>query len=212
MFIQSAPSKSPNQGTLAEEFPRDFALDELRESPVLITGGTGFIGSHLIQRLISLDVTPSLFVLDYERQNIPENSAIYHGNLAEFHDCLRIVGRSNPGIIFHLAAQPLVDTALDSVIDTMDSNIRGAYNLLEACRNVGRKIKAIIWVSTDKVYGPQHDSLKEDSPLLGFDHPYNTSKLCGDLLAQTYAAVLACQLLLCVVAMSMAKATYIGTG
>jgi len=167
----------------------DAFLHELRETPVLITGGTGFIGNHLVQRLASLGVTPSLFVLDYERQSLPKRSAIYHGDLASLHDCLRIIGRSNPEILFHLAAQPLVDTALDSVIDTMESNIRGAYNLLEACRSVGKRIRAVIWVSTDKVYGPQSDSLTENSPLLGFDHPYNTSKLCGDLLAQTYANV-----------------------
>ncbi len=159
----------------------------LTDRSVLVTGATGFIGSRLAQLLSALGVRPSLFVLDYERTNLPSNSAIYHGNLANLYDCLRIVGRANPEIIFHLAAQPLVDTALDSVIDTMESNVRGAYNLLEACRNAGKRIQAIVWISTDKVYGLQTEPLKETSPLLGFDHPYDASKLCGDLLAQTYA-------------------------
>ena len=163
------------------------SIPVLVDSSVLVTGATGFIGSHLTQTLAALRVRPSLFVLDYERQDFPPGSTIYHGNLSNLYDCLRIVGRANPEIIFHLAAQPLVDTALDSVIDTMESNVRGAYNLLEACRNAGRHIKAIVWVSTDKVYGSQHKALKESSPLLGFNHPYDASKLCADLLAQTYA-------------------------
>lgn len=169
------------------EFLQDPSLSELIQQSVLVTGGTGFIGSHLLRTLDALGVRPSLFVLDYERQTLPAGSSIYHGNLADLHDCLRIVGRVNPEIVFHLAAQPLVDTAMDSVIDTMESNVRGAYNFLEACRNVGKRIKAIVWISTDKVYGSQPDAYDESSPLVGFDHPYDASKLCGDLLAQTYA-------------------------
>jgi CDP-glucose 4,6-dehydratase len=169
------------------QFVHDPALAELSQRSVLVTGGTGFIGSHLVGALAALGVRPSLFVLDYEHQSLPANSSIYHGNLADLHDCLRIVGRVNPEIILHLAAQPLVDTAMDSVIDTMESNVRGAYNLLEACRSVGKRIQAIVWVSTDKVYGNQPNAYDESSPLIGCDHPYDTSKLCGDLLAQTYA-------------------------
>ncbi|MBI5351476.1 MAG: NAD-dependent epimerase/dehydratase family protein [Chloroflexi bacterium] len=170
-------------------FAQDTSLAEMFGGSVLVTGATGFIGSHLVHTLSRLGVSPSLFVLDYERQFFPSDATIYHGNLADLHDCLRIVGRSNPDVIFHLAAQPLVDTAMDSVIDTMESNVRGAYNFLEACRSAGKRIKAIVWVSTDKVYGSQPNAYRENSHLIGYDHPYDTSKLCGDLLAQTYAKV-----------------------
>ena len=169
------------------EYVQDSHLARLKERAILITGGTGFIGSHLLHTLSELGAHPSLFVLDYERQMLPIGSSVYHGNLADFHDCLRIVGRTNPEVIVHLAAQPLVDTAMDSVVDTMESNVRGAYNLLEACRNVGKRIKTIIWISTDKVYGNQPRAYDESSALMGYDHPYDASKLCGDLLAQTYA-------------------------
>ena len=166
---------------------QDSAVCSLTERSILVTGGTGFIGSHLVYALRSLGAHPSLFVLDEERPFVLEGTPVHRGNLAKFQDCLRIVGRANPQVIFHLAAQPLVDTALDSVIDTMESNVRGAYNLLEACRLTGKHIRAIVWVSTDKVYGSQPGAYNETSPLIGNDHPYDASKLCGDLLAQTYA-------------------------
>lgn len=169
------------------EFVHDPVSSELSRRSVLVTGGTGFIGDHLVRTLSALGARLSLFVLDYERQPMTTSSSIYHGNLADLHDCLRIVGRVNPEIVLHLAAQPLVDTAMDSVIDTMESNVRGAYNFLEACRSVGKRIQTIVWVSTDKVYGNQPNAYSESSPLMGYDHPYDASKLCGDLLAQTYA-------------------------
>ncbi len=184
----SQPASFPDYPlTDLRQFVHDPAFADLSQRSILVTGGTGFIGSHLVGALDALGVRSSLFVLDYERQTLPFNSSIYHGNLADLHDCLRIVGRVNPEIVFHLAAQPLVDTAMDSVIDTMESNVRGAYNLLEACRNVGKRIKTIIWISTDKVYGNQPKAYDESSALMGYDHPYDASKLCGDLLAQTYA-------------------------
>lgn len=170
-----------------QEHVQDAQRAGLRHAEILVTGGTGFIGSHLVHALGRLGARPSLFALDDERPTLPVSGPIFHGDLADLHDCLRIVGRVNPEIVFHLAAQPLVDTALDSVIDTMESNVRGAYNLLESCRNVGKRIKAIVWISTDKVYGNQPHAYQEDSPLMGYDHPYDASKLCGDLLAQTYA-------------------------
>ncbi|MBT3714622.1 MAG: NAD-dependent epimerase/dehydratase family protein, partial [Anaerolineae bacterium] len=70
-----------------QDLVHDVPLEELRDSSVLVTGATGFIGSHLTHALGSLGVRPSLFVLDYERQVFPSGSSIYHGNLADLHDC-----------------------------------------------------------------------------------------------------------------------------
>lgn len=155
---------------------------------VLITGGTGFIGSHLVLRLIQAGAEVSLFVLDEERHIPDDVIPIYRGNIQDAPDIARAIGRSNPQFIFHLAAQPLVDTALINVYDTLDSNIRGSINLLQACVGNG-KIEGIIFVSTDKVYGEFNGTVDESAPLMGIDHPYNVSKVCADNIAQMYAKV-----------------------
>ena len=106
-------------------------------------------------------------------------------DISNFDSCLRFIGRENPEVIFHFAAQPLVETAKKSPMDTMETNVRGSYNILEAIRQAGNP-RAIIWMSTDKVYGPK--DADEWSALDGVDHPYNASKLCGDVLAQCYSS------------------------
>jgi len=85
-----------------------------------------------------------------------------------------------------LAAQTIVGVANRNPAFTLDTNIRGTWTLLEACRRTPT-IKAIVVASSDKAYGDQ-DSLpySEDFPLQG-RHPYDVSKSCADLIAQCYA-------------------------
>ncbi len=87
-----------------------------------------------------------------------------------------------------MAAQPLVDTALINIHDTLDSNIHGAINLLQSCVN-DPKLEGMIFVTTDKVYGNFDGVINETAPLLGIGNPYDTSKVCADILAQMYAKV-----------------------
>lgn len=163
-------------------------MENLVGKKCLITGATGFIGSHLVMRLMKLGADVALFVLDEERHIPDDVLPIFRGNLQDAPDIARAVSRFQPEYIFHLAAQPLVDTALFNVYDTLDSNIRGSINLLQAC--VGSpKLKGIVFVSTDKVYGRFDGTVDESHPLLGVDHPYNASKVCADVMAQMYAKV-----------------------
>ena len=149
----------------------------------------GFVGSHLTRRLLSLGADVALFVLD-EESFIPDTvSIVYRGNLQDAPDIARAIGRYQPNYIFHLAAQPLVDTALVNVYDTLDSNIRGAINLLQSCVSSAKCLEGIVFVSTDKVYGVFDGTIDETAPLLGVGNPYDTSKACADLLAQMYAKV-----------------------
>lgn len=88
--------------------------------------------------------------------------------------------------VMHLAAQTIVGTANRHPVATFEANIQGTWNVLEACRRNGR-ISEVLIASSDKAYGA-HEVLPytEDAPLQG-QHPYDVSKSCADLIAQTYA-------------------------
>ena len=89
--------------------------------------------------------------------------------------------------IFHLAAQTIVGIANRSPLSTFETNIRGTWHLLEAARRAAT-IEGIVVASSEKAYGePQALPFVEEHPLHG-RHPYDVSKSCVDLIAQTYAA------------------------
>src|SRR5207249_6477663 len=98
----------------------------------------------------------------------------------------RILGEYEIDTVIHLAAQTIVGIANRNPVSTFDTNIRGTWALLEACRR-SPLVKQIVVASSDKAYG---DHLKlpydEQTPLQG-RHPYDVSKSCGDLIGTSYA-------------------------
>jgi CDP-glucose 4,6-dehydratase len=102
-------------------------------------------------------------------------------------ECLeRILGEYEISTVFHLAAQTIVGIANRNPISTLESNILGTWNLLEACRR-SPVVKSIVVASSDKAYGDQTVlPYSEDTPLQG-QHPYDVSKSCADLIAHMYA-------------------------
>jgi CDP-glucose 4,6-dehydratase len=99
----------------------------------------------------------------------------------------RILGEYEVDAVFHLAAQTIVGIASRNPISTFETNVQGTWALLEACRRSPR-VRRIVVASSDKAYG-QHDTLPytEETPLRG-RHPYDVSKSCADLIAQSYSA------------------------
>jgi CDP-glucose 4,6-dehydratase len=120
-------------------------------------------------------------------EHISEGCSVVKGDLVELADCMRAVNDHEIDTIFHLGAQTIVGAALRDPIDCFESNIRGTYNLLEAARRLRELVTTVVIASSDKAYG---DSpilpYTEDMPLRG-RHPYDVSKSCTDLLADTYA-------------------------
>jgi CDP-glucose 4,6-dehydratase len=98
----------------------------------------------------------------------------------------RTLGEYEIETVFHLAAQTIVGIANRNPVSTFESNVGGTWNLLEACRRSPR-VRAIVLASSDKAYGEQQKlPYSEDMPLQG-RHPYDVSKSCADLIAQSYA-------------------------
>jgi CDP-glucose 4,6-dehydratase len=98
----------------------------------------------------------------------------------------RVLGEFEIDTVFHLAAQTIVGIAQRNPVSTFESNVQGTWGLLEACRRSPR-VKQIVLASSDKAYGDQERlPYDETTPLQG-RHPYDVSKSCADLIAQTYA-------------------------
>jgi CDP-glucose 4,6-dehydratase len=110
------------------------------------------------------------------------------GDLRDLGALLEIIAETEPEIVLHLAAQPLVREGYRDPLGTYSSNVMGTLNLLEAIRQVGC-VRACVLVTTDKVYANQEWlwPYREDEALGGHD-PYSSSKACCELLAQSYAA------------------------
>lgn len=159
---------------------------------VLVTGAGGFIGSWLTQRLVDegADVVVLLADLDarsqFARAGLGERVTVVHGLLEGPDVVRRALGAHEVDTVFHLGAQTLVGVAHSDPLGTFEANVRGTYLLLDACRLAG--VERVVVASSDKAYGEVGDlPYSESTPLHG-TQPYEVSKSCTDLLAQSYAA------------------------
>jgi CDP-glucose 4,6-dehydratase len=157
-----------------------------------ITGGTGLVGSWLVQRLVEAGADVVCLVRDWVpqselvRSHWIERVKVVRGDIRDRDLLERILGEYEINTVFHLAAQTIVTIANLNPISTFETNIGGTWNLLEACRRSPR-VKQIVIASSDKAYGDQeHLPYDEATPLAG-QHPYDVSKSCADLIAHTYA-------------------------
>lgn len=163
-----------------------------RERRVLITGANGLIGSWLVPELLAQGAQVVALVKDADpqselyRSGLVRRVTVVNGVLENFPTLERAINLHETETIFHLGAQSLVGVAHRFPLSTLESNVRGTYNLLEACRVHHNLVGRVLIASSDKAYGA-HPTLPytEDMPLLG-RHPYEVSKTCADLIAQAY--------------------------
>lgn len=158
---------------------------------VFVTGAGGFVGawlaSALAQRgarvvvlLRDRKVTAPFVLLGLEKKV----DAVF-GDVRDGLLMARVLATYDVESVFHLASEPLVGPAEKAPSSVFDSNVRGTWMLLEACRTVG--VKSIVVASSDKSYGDHSGSPYEESFALRPRFPYEASKACADLIAQTFA-------------------------
>lgn len=157
---------------------------------VLVTGGYGLLGSWLVRALVDRgdrvvalqrDRTPrsALLLGDLERQ-----IDVVHGDLCDPGLVARALGEYEVDTVFHLAAQTIVGTANRSPLATFETNMRGTWLLLEACRLHG--VRRVLVAASDKAYGASATlPYREDHPLEP-RFPYDVSKAATDLIARSY--------------------------
>ena len=169
-----------------------MAEPTLRDVPVLVTGADGFIGSHLVERLVAEGARVRAFCIYNSRgsagwldETAPDVRAAIDVRFGDVRDA-RFVERASEGIdvVFHLAALiaiPYSYVAVDSFIDT---NVRGTMHVLEGARRAG--VRRVIQTSTSEVYGtPDTLPIAETHPLRA-QSPYAASKIAADQLALAY--------------------------
>jgi CDP-glucose 4,6-dehydratase len=162
------------------------------DRPVFVTGATGLVGGWLVKRLLAADADVVCLVRDWVpqcelvRSSLIERVKVVRGDVRDQELLERALGEYEIDTVIHLAAQTIVGVANRNPVSTFDTNIRGTWALLEACRR-SPSVKQIVIASSDKAYGDQEQlPYAEDAPLKG-RHPYDVSKSCADLIAHTYA-------------------------
>jgi CDP-glucose 4,6-dehydratase len=163
---------------------------ELSQRTVLVTGGYGLLGGWLVRALLERGArvvvvrrdepvrsTLGLLGLEDQVDTVP-------GDIASAGLIGRVLNEYSVDSVFHLAAQTLVGTANRDPLSTFETNIRGTWLVLEACRRHG--VASVIVASSDKAYGRQAElPYREDQPLVP-TFPYDVSKAAADLLARSY--------------------------
>lgn len=163
------------------------------DRPTFVSGATGLLGGQLVGRLVRSGADVVCLVRDWVprselvRSGWIERVKVVRGDLCDRSLLERVLGEYEIETVFHLAAQTIVGIANRNPVSTFETNIRGTWGLLEACRR-SPKVRQVVLASSDKAYGEQEDlPYTEGAPLQG-RHPYDVSKSCADLVAQSYAA------------------------
>jgi len=162
-----------------------------QDRPTLITGATGLLGGWLVRHLLSSSADIICLVRDWVpkselmRANLIEHVKVVRGDICDTALLERTLGEYEIETVFHLAAQTIVGIANRNPASTFNTNVGGTWMLLEACRR-SPKVKSIIIASSDKAYGQQAKLPYDESTPLQGEHPYDVSKSCADLIAQSY--------------------------
>lgn len=159
---------------------------------VLVTGGSGFVASNLVDKLVDLDYfVINLDKLDYcsfnNTEDIKGKYKFINGNICNKEFVLFILKEYDVKVIYHLAAQTHVDNSFyDSTQFTMD-NVVGTHNLLE-CARIYDKLEKFVHMSTDEVYGEvlEGDSECTENSVLKPTNPYSATKAGAELLVSSY--------------------------
>ncbi|RJS72320.1 NAD-dependent epimerase/dehydratase family protein [ANME-2 cluster archaeon] len=146
---------------------------------ILVTGGAGFIGSHLVDRLIN-ECTVTVYdnLSTGKEENLPENVLFVKGNLGDSDLVKKTIDDADIDVIFHIGANASVPHSVDNPRYDFEANALGTFNILESCLDLN--VEKVVYASTAAVYGePVYTPIDEDHPLHPVS-PYGASKLAGE--------------------------------
>jgi len=160
----------------------------LKNKNVLLTGATGFIGKWLLSQLLSLKANVSIVVRNregfYADRTDSKKLIVFSADIKDYDDISRIIKNGKFDFIFHLASKNINYGHKFNLLETFDTNIKGTYNILDACRLHGKESLRIILTSSREVF--EDNKFKHSSPSNGF-HPYAVSKKSADLIVKSFS-------------------------
>jgi UDP-glucose 4-epimerase len=164
-------------------------MARLADARVLVTGASGFIGSHLTRRLVAegadvhaLDPAVSA-VYPTRLLDIRADITLHEGNLIDRHAMDVLVSRVKPTIVFHLGAYTHVGKSWERVDECVQANIQGTVNLLQALEGAG--YERFVYTGTSEIYGGIDVPFKEDQSVQPIS-PYSVSKYAGELYCRIF--------------------------
>jgi CDP-glucose 4,6-dehydratase len=161
-----------------------------RDRSAFVTGAYGLLGSWLVKALLERDARVTVLKRDDARVSglVVEGAErmvdVVRGDVTDAPLIERALGEYEVDTVFHLAAQTIVGVANRSAAGTFETNIRGTWTVLEACRRAG--VERTIVASSDKAYGAHHELPYRESAPLQPMYPYDVSKAATDMVARSY--------------------------
>ena len=166
------------------------APDGLSGRSVLVTGAYGLLGSWLVEALLDGGARVVAIRRDepavspLELLGLQARVDVVPGDIRDEGVVARALNEYDVDSVFHLAAQTLVGTANRDPLSTFETNVRGTWLVLEACRRHGAE--RVVVASSDKAYGPHVELPYEERQPLAARHPYDVSKASADMIARSY--------------------------
>ena len=177
---------------LRGRFGNDMTAGFWSGRKAFVTGASGFVGANLAAELVGLGATVVCLQRDETHPNsldllaLRDRVTVIRGSVEDLPLMSRILNEYEIDAVFHLAAQALVGAANRSPVSTFESNIRGTYLLLDACRT-SPNVTRIVVASSDKAYGSHAQLPYSEDFKLNAVYPYDVSKACTDLISMSYA-------------------------
>lgn len=156
---------------------------------IFITGGTGFLGTHLTNNLKD-EHNVTVLIRDHKPKSyfyslgLDKEVNIVKGDFTNGQLIKRVLTEHEIDTVFHLGAQSIVNAGNTSPIGTFESNIKGSWEVLDACRIAD--VDRVVVASSDKAYGTHDELPYSEYMALKGEHPYDVSKSCMDLITQSY--------------------------
>ena len=179
--------------SLSKYLSTSLLLKSYAGQRVLVSGANGLLGSHIVKVLkdlgaevgaMTLDLQPNSYYVKELLHNSTQNFTV---DLRDARSIDRVLGTFSPDYVFHLGAVTQVETGFKDPRQTFETNVMGTVNLLESLRRIQISMKGIAIASSDKAYGYSKELPYKESFPLQAHGPYDTSKACTDLIAQSYS-------------------------